>query len=87
MENIVYAEKDYWFLPEQIHAEFVNGELYQSDYLNTLSQCLLSDLSCDNEMMKARRNTDYIAMLGKSIAEAEDGGLIVKTIAELETYE
>lgn len=40
-----------------------------------------------NEMMKAKRNADYLAMLDKSMAEAAAGGFITKTIAELETLE
>ena len=40
-----------------------------------------------NEMMKAKRNADYLAMLDKSMAEAEAGGFITKTIEELEAYE
>ena len=40
-----------------------------------------------NEMMKAKRNADYLAMIDKSMAEAEAGGFVIKTIAELETYE
>ncbi len=40
-----------------------------------------------NEMMKAKRNADYLAMLDKSMAEAETGGLIAKTMEELATYE
>ncbi len=40
-----------------------------------------------NNIMKAKRNADYLAMLDKSIAEAEDGGFIIKTIDELESYE
>lgn len=40
-----------------------------------------------NEIMKAKRNAEYLAMLDKSIAEAEQGGFVTKTIAELETYE
>ena len=40
-----------------------------------------------NEMMKAKRNAEYLAMLDKSIAEAEAGGFITKTIEELENYE
>lgn len=40
-----------------------------------------------NEMLKAKRNAEYLAMLDKSIAEAESGGLIVKKQAELEEYE
>ena len=40
-----------------------------------------------NEMLKAKRNADYLAMLDKSMSEAEAGGFITKTIAELEIYE
>lgn len=40
-----------------------------------------------NEIMKAKRNADYLAMINKSMAEAEVGGFIVKTIAALEEYE
>lgn len=36
------------------------------------------------EMMKSKRNADYLAMLDKSIAEAESGGFITKTISELD---
>ena len=40
-----------------------------------------------NDIMKAKRNADYLAMLDKSIAEAEAGGFVTKTIDELENYE
>ena len=40
-----------------------------------------------NEMVRAKRNAEYLAMLDKSMAEAETGGFITKTIAELEEYE
>lgn len=40
-----------------------------------------------NELMKAKRNADYLAMIDKSMAEAETGGFITKTITELESYE
>ena len=40
-----------------------------------------------NEIMKAKRNAEYLAMLDQSMAEAEAGGLIVKTIADLEECE
>lgn len=40
-----------------------------------------------NEIMKFKKNADYLAMIDKSIAEAEAGGYIVKNIAELEAYE
>ena len=36
-----------------------------------------------NEIMKAKRNAEYLTMLDKSISEAEAGGFVVKTIDEL----
>ena len=39
-----------------------------------------------NEMIRAKKNADYLAMLDQSIAEAESGGFVVKTVAELEEY-
>lgn len=39
-----------------------------------------------NEMLRAKKNADYLAMLDQSMAEAESGGFVVKTIAELEEY-
>ena len=40
-----------------------------------------------NDMKKAQRNADYLAMLDKSMSEAESGGVIVKTIGELENLQ
>lgn len=40
-----------------------------------------------NNIMKGKRNAEYLAMLDKSMEEAEAGGFITKTIAELEEYE
>ena len=40
-----------------------------------------------NELMKQKRNAEYLAMLDKSMAEAANGGFIMKTIDELEGYE
>ena len=40
-----------------------------------------------NEMLKAKKNAEYLAMLDKSIAEAEQGGFIIKSIAEMEEME
>ena len=40
-----------------------------------------------NELMKTKRNAEYLAMLDRSIAEANSGGFIVKSVAELEEYE
>ncbi len=50
------------------------------------SVVMLSELEY-NEMIKAKRNADYLAMIDKSMAEAEAGGFITKTIAELESFE
>lgn len=40
-----------------------------------------------NELQKAKRNAEYLAMLDKSIAEIEAGGFVTKTIEDLEDYE
>lgn len=40
-----------------------------------------------NNIMKAKRNAEYLAMIDKSMAEANAGGFITKAIAELEEYE
>ena len=40
-----------------------------------------------NEMMKAKKNVEYLEMLDKSISEAEKGDFIVKTIDELGNHE
>ena len=40
-----------------------------------------------NDIIKARKNAEYLAMLDKSMTEAKAGGFIVKTLDELEAYE
>ncbi len=40
-----------------------------------------------NEIMKAKRNAEYLEMLDQSISEAASGGFILKTIKELGDYE
>lgn len=40
-----------------------------------------------NEIMKAARNAEYLAMLDKSMNEATSGGFIPKTLDELRDYE
>ena len=40
-----------------------------------------------NEIIKAKRNAEYLAMLDKSIEEAKTGGFVAKTINELEDFE
>jgi len=40
-----------------------------------------------NEMLRVKRNAEYLAMLDKSIEEATAGGFITKVMEELEQYE
>ena len=40
-----------------------------------------------NELVKARKNAEYLAMLDRSIGEARSGQLIVKSVEELESCE
>ena len=39
------------------------------------------------KMIQDEKNVEYLAMLDTSIAEAEKGEVVVKSIEELETYE
>lgn len=39
------------------------------------------------ELLKAKRNADYLAMLDQAIAEAESGGFIVRTINDSKEHE
>lgn len=39
-----------------------------------------------NSLMKAKRNAGYLEMLDKSMAQAEKGGLIVKSVDERESH-
>ncbi len=39
-----------------------------------------------NSLMKAKRNAGYLEMLDKSMAQAEKGGLVPKSIDELESH-
>ena len=64
----------------------INGETLiisrpKNENIVMLSECEY------NEMLKAKRNADYLAMIDKSMTEAEAGGFITKNIAELEAYE
>lgn len=40
-----------------------------------------------NEIIKAKRNAEYLAMLDKSMAESEADGFITKKVDELGEYE
>lgn len=64
----------------------INGETLIISRPKNENVVMLSEAEY-NKMMKAKRNADYLAMLDKSMAEAESGGFIPKTISELETLE
>lgn len=38
------------------------------------------------EIIRAKKNTDYLAMLDKSILEAENGGFVTKSLEELDDF-
>ena len=40
-----------------------------------------------NELEKARRNVEYLAMIDKSIEQIREGKVVVKTMEELEAME
>lgn len=40
-----------------------------------------------NDIMKAKKNAEYLMMLDQSMAEAEAGGFITKSVEELGEYE
>lgn len=40
-----------------------------------------------NEMLRAKKNEEYLKMLDQSISEAREGGFVTKTIEDLEEYE
>lgn len=40
-----------------------------------------------NDIIKAKRNSEYLSMLDKSMEEARDGGFVVKTVEDLKEYE
>ena len=48
---------------------------------------ILDKASKESSEKATEQNAEYIAMLDKSMAEAEAGKFITKTIDELETYE
>lgn len=63
----------------------INGETLIISRPKNENVVMLSEAEY-NKMMKAKRNADYLAMLDKSMAEAESGGFIPKNISELETF-
>ncbi len=63
-----------------------NGETLLISRPKNENVVMLSEIEY-NEMLKAKRNADYLAMVDKAMAEAEKGGFIVKSLEELEAYE
>ena len=54
--------------------------------INNQNETVMSDTKNKN-IMKAKRNVEYLMMLDKSMAEAEAGKFIVKSIDELRELE
>lgn len=54
--------------------------------INNQNETVMSDTENKN-IMKAKRNVEYLMMLDKSMAEAEAGKFIVKSIDELRELE
>lgn len=44
-------------------------------------------IKIEQELDKAKRNKEYLAMLNKSMSEAAAGDVVVKTLDELREYE
>ena len=44
-------------------------------------------IKIEQELERAKRNAEYLAMLNKSISEATAGDVVVKTLDELREYE
>ena len=59
-----------------------NGEILFISRPKNENVVMLSETEY-NEMLKAKRNAEYLAMLDKSMAEAEAGGFVSKTITKL----
>lgn len=53
---------------------------------NNLNETLMLESEYNN-IMKAKRNAEYLTMLDKSMAEAEAGKFIMKSIEELRELE
>lgn len=63
-----------------------NGETVVVSRPKNENVVILSEAEYNN-LIKEKRNAEYLAMLDKSFSEAESGGFITKKIAELEDYE
>lgn len=63
-----------------------NGETVVISRPKNENVVLLSEVEY-NKLMKEKRNAEYLAVLDQSIAEANAGGFITKSIEELREYE
>ena len=64
----------------------VNGETVIISRPKNQNIVMLSEKEY-NEMLKAKKNEEYLRMLDQSISEAKAGGFVTKTIEDLEEYE
>ena len=61
----------------------VNGETVIISRPKNQNIVMLSEKEY-NEMLKAKKNEEYLRMLDQSISEAKAGGFVTKTIEDLE---
>ena len=74
-----------WSLPVYITFHAVKFRLELTDKNKLFEKFVRCYKKIDLEIIISY--TDYLSMLDKSMSEAEAGGFITKTIAELEDYE
>ncbi len=79
--------------PTQIRDNFksvcdqvVGGEIVFVSRPNNENVVVLSERDFNN-MQKAAKNAEYLAMIDQSIEELKNGGFVLKTLEELRTYE
>lgn len=68
---------------EEYFSKVINGETLMVSMLHNDNIVIISEKEY-KELLKIKRNTEYLAMLDKSIEEYEKGNTITKTIEDLE---
>lgn len=68
---------------EEYFNKVINGEALMVSMPHNDNIVIISEKEY-NELLKIKKNTEYLAMLDKSIEEYEKGNTITKTIEDLE---
>lgn len=71
---------------KEVCNKVINGETVIISRPKNQNIVMLSEKEY-NEMLKAKKNEEYLKMLDQSMAEAKAGGFVTKTIEDLEEYE